>query len=411
MNDMRTKGGRFPLRLALPTLLVAFLCVDLASRFISYDAIAFRAWEAVTTKRLVTRMARLFRPSPHPTLGIFEPNLFVEIDRAYGDLASMSNRPWMREYHRERFSTDELGFRNKGKPSDRHVGLVLGTSFTAGSTLSDDETLPAQLSALVGGSVYNAGLGGSVYNADLFGGEDFAKLDLLLDSVNLAPGSMVVFEHLEKSDAPELPHSASPPPTSSTGGGGRLRRELDRVKGLMDKLDEIASFSPFRIVLRRWRSRLENDKVFPNSSAERVEIASLRNGDKILLSPSERALSEDKTRSALPGVAFWRFLKERLARRGLRLFVVLVPTQYSIYAPLTTEARPPVHGPLYLAEALRALRAAEIGAIDSSPTLADAASQGLANRHYVYWRDDTHWNKEGVSLVARAIAKEWAPGP
>src|SRR5262247_2421093 len=62
----------------------------------------------------------------------------AESTRASGDLAALSNRPALREFRREVFTTDAHGFRNPDI-------VVFGDSFAAGSGVSDDETLSAQL--------------------------------------------------------------------------------------------------------------------------------------------------------------------------------------------------------------------------------------------------------------------------
>src|SRR3954463_14989380 len=97
-----------PLRLrhAIVATMVVFLVVDLGSRFVSYESLAFRAWEAATTYDLVARVKKL---SEKTRLGRLQPNRIFDFPHAYGDLAAMSNRPWMRQYHVEKFTTDTLG--------------------------------------------------------------------------------------------------------------------------------------------------------------------------------------------------------------------------------------------------------------------------------------------------------------
>src|SRR5262249_14207235 len=99
------------------------------------DWLAFRTWEAAIS---------IDCP---PGIGSFDPGRVYRKDRAYGDLANIGNMPDWRQYRREEFTMDRLGFRN---PSLAHgarpVGFVLGDSFTAGAGISDEDTLPQQLS-------------------------------------------------------------------------------------------------------------------------------------------------------------------------------------------------------------------------------------------------------------------------
>lgn len=47
-----------------------------------------------------------------------------------------------------------------------------------------------------------------------------------------------------------------------------------------------------------------------------------------------------------------------------------------------------------------------IPVIDLTNILKDEARKKLALEEYVYWRDDTHWNSNGISVVSEYIAKQ-----
>ena len=42
-------------------------------------------------------------------------------------------------------------------------------------------------------------------------------------------------------------------------------------------------------------------------------------------------------------------------------------------------------------------------------SLREAARTALADRRYIYWLDDTHWNREGVKVAAEEVVETVAP--
>ncbi|HEX4406805.1 MAG TPA: hypothetical protein VH560_18325 [Polyangia bacterium] len=394
--------GPIALRRLIPAVLVLGLVLDVGSRFLPYDAVAFRGWEALSADPFVTQAWEVLTKKPPSLLASFRPNERYVNDRAYGDLAPMGNRPWLRQYHREVVTTDSLGLRNTAPPGAPHVALVAGTSFTFGSTMSDDETLPAQLSALLGGGVYNAGASDD---------DDF-HVDALLDRVNVAPGGTYILEHLERND----------PPTIGNPNAGRMVARLRRTFGdrYLDlrmayaEMNHWLDVSPLRVMLVRARKLVENDVVLPNSFAPFADLETLKNGDPMLFLPLDKTQDESPQRPADLGIPYWRHLADHLERRGLHFLVVLVPTKYTVYGPLTMSPPAALTGPRYLAEMSAALQAAGIANLDVTASLQSAARVGLPDHRYIYWRDDSHWNKDAVALVAESIAARmkalgWTP--
>ena len=99
-------------------------------------------------------IARRFRRLESP----FRPNVRIVSDYFRGDDAITGNLPAREHLPPITFSTDRFGFRNSNAVSQKPVDMVVfrGFSFTWGAGLSDDQTLPAVLSAMLNKSVYNA---------------------------------------------------------------------------------------------------------------------------------------------------------------------------------------------------------------------------------------------------------------
>ncbi len=373
------------LGLAIPLVLIVALCADVASRFLSYDLVTFRAWESMQ------------RMSPTGLGGGFDPDARYVSDRAYGDLASMGNQPDMRQYRREVFTTDRFGFRNPSRPPGTAYSTVMvGTSFTAGSSLTDEQTLSAQLENQLGEPVYNAvGLDPA----------DQAQVDGLLVRVGMRSGTFIQ-EYVESADAPALAmakkqlHNSSRPSERLHELFGAHYRDVRLaaawVRGWFKE-------SPLKLELFRIFKALEDDVVLPNPFRGKVVRKLLANGDPILFD-AERLSQRPPTTPASEAAEFWRDLSSRLRERGVSLLVVLVPTQYTVYGPLVADGSWISTGQDYLADIERELRARDVPVLNLTRVLQSAARHGLLKHRYIYWRDDTHWNADGASIAATEIA-------
>lgn len=92
-----------------------------------------------------------------------------------------------------------------------------------------------------------------------------------------------------------------------------------------------------------------------------------------------------------------------LARaRGIEPLIVLVPDKERVYAAsLPAGVRASVR-PSVLPEVEARLRSAGIRVVNLLPAFESAAGRG----ELLFWRDDTHWNPDGIRLAARTIAPE-----
>jgi hypothetical protein len=82
--------------------------------------------------------------------------------------------------------------------------------------------------------------------------------------------------------------------------------------------------------------------------------------------------------------------------------IFFVPVKYRVYAQWLPAQSLPNEQWKYLAEAARQ---AGIPAHDLTPVLRAEAERLLPQGHYVYWRDDTHWNCNGMRVVAAEVAR------
>jgi SGNH hydrolase-like domain, acetyltransferase AlgX len=359
-----------------PAVMVAAATMNPALSFKGVDWLAFRTWEAAVSVEC---------PSG---VGPFEPGKVYRKQRAYGDLANIGNMADMRQYRREEFTVDLLGFRNpRSVQNERPAGFVLGDSFTAGAGISDDDTLPQQLTAEAGKFFYNAG----TVTGDL------AKAEVVSSTLNLTQGT-VVYELLERSarNGPSSTEAAKHPCEAgsfwNTSGVGRAATLF------------ASSHSPALLLSRKLVKRIENDFWLPNPYGRDVVRRRLQNGQEILFYPDDfKPVS--RGRIAMEWSAYFADLQRGMAARNLKPVVLRVPNKCTVYGQLLDEKVEDLGGDRLLSAIEAELRKQKVPAINLTQTLQASAARALARDEYVFWRDDTHWNPLGIKLAAEAL---WA---
>lgn len=358
----------FPERL-MPLLLALMVAIDAGCRFLPVEWFAVRPWEAVTSQ-----------PAPGAP---FRPSYRFTHDRAYGDLALLGNWPALRHYRKEVFTTDAHGFRQTpgGLPP---AAIVVGDSFTAGFGVCDEETLPAQLARVTGRGFYNAGGRPMGPNAII----------AIADRLGLREG-LVLYQLLERDVAPSVPRE-----TEASARPSRRYQLMAASAGLWGPIERYLTYSPVQILAGRAFRRLLDDTILPNQASRRVEVRRLRNGASMLFYPLD--LRQHRMVRATSG-AYFSWLAAKLAPRRLRLAVVLVPNKYSVYSPLLAVSEPSANA--YMAAMSAAIAKERVPVLNLGPLLQSRAASALAEERTLYWPDDTHWNREGIAISARAIAR------
>ncbi len=390
----------------LPCLLLVTAVLDVGLRFLPTERYAWRGWE----------VARRYRPVDGSAP--FGPGVRYRTERTYGELAALGNLPQLRQYRPETFTTDAHGFRTgpadgagtsgplrTGAAPERErpgpetrvqppAAIVIGSSFGVGLGVSDEQTLAAQLEALSGRSVYDAG-----------GQFDDVSVEAVLRIArryDMREG-LVVLEWLERHD------EAAP-----IGGAGQLDRAERACLRLLGRwgppgctrLRGVVTVSPLRILAERALRALQDDRLLPNGYRSRVVPRRLANGETMLFHPDEvaafyRSQSEETAAAYVQGFA------AELARANLELVVVLVPHKYSVYYPLFADPAPPSpDAEPFLDRLERRLRQSEVSVVNLSATYHDLTVQGFARREHLYWLDDAHWNPRGIAVAAASILRE-----
>jgi len=374
------------LRTVLPAAMFLAFAFDLGARLVPLGWLSYHTFEPALRQW-------------HTSIGPFEPGRVVVKEHAYGDLGVLGNLHSFREYRRQEFRVDQLGYRNSPLPDGTtYAGIVLGDSFVIGIDEPDEFTLPGQLTKLSGAHYYNAGSG------------PFPPLDTLakIASRLRVSSGVVVVELLERRTrlAPSpLQMVAKPAPRPSTSVLPAIFAPVGRLLAL--KLEIQSRFpSPGRILCQRIFKQVQDGVILPNRYACRVYTKKLINGDELLIYPED--LDQVGNIDALS--TGWSSLvaafRDRLAEQNLKVVVLIVPNKFTVYAPLSqTTLNDPGGAPL-LETLENKLRSRGVPVVNVTSAFRREAANRLPRHEYLYWRDDTHWNASAIQIAAELVWRE-----
>jgi hypothetical protein len=309
--------------------------------------------------------------------GTHRTNVTYQNAHAYGDLATYGNCTACRQYRPESVHIDSRGFANPDS-SRAYDAILVGDSFGLGVQQSAGETLASQISSRTGLSVYNAcRVGRAISREDLMA---------LIDELGIANG-IVFFELMDRSLSA----------TDSSAEEPKLNR--------LDRWYKNAEYSPLANISRDIVGRLYDGHFMPNPYTARIVRKLLPGGQTLLFFP------EDLERTEPSRTEWWAkyltVLNKELRQRNFQLIVILLPSKYTVYQALIRDATKTDKS-----EALKELEEKLHGlpVVNTSPALQQAAADELAHGRLLYWRDDTHWNAEGVRVAAEQLQTQYPGG-
>jgi hypothetical protein len=296
----------------------------------------------------------------------YVPNQEVTIQETHGDLIAVGfSHPEVesiRETRREHFFSDDNGYPNKGKTHGRFTAILAGDSFIAGNGNDAADTVAAQLRSR-GIDVYNLG-----HNGDI--GEYLASLRYAKNSLGIdGPGYIFAYEGNDFAGVNYCVSAESP-----VGGIRDLHRSMKELH-----------ISRFLTALYGHLARTAQPPA--------IEIASVGNKNQGFLLESI-ANASVKT---YDGKCLSKLLQEY---RDVVSAIFFIPVKERVYE------YDGVKGESIYAKALAsAAETLHVPFVDLTEPLINRAKELLPRGKYVFWRDDTHWNREGAAVAAREVER------
>lgn len=346
----------------------------------------FRAWEALTVFSNNSILSGPFYPNSH--LKMIEE----------GDLG-----------HREGFSVekpvewfvDKHGFRKKNTGKKKHEIVIIGDSYIAGATLSQEETLSEQLEKKLGVSVYP-------YAPKTF--NDYIQDKRFLDN----PPDIVIFEAVEKLilHVPYPNTDLKPKPTlfdeiKFSKAIQNPAIALDRLKKrqlfnfLYAKLEDI----PKEIILKLFASpkAISASEPLLETEAGTIENFGLnvgKGGKMIFARQADEYFVEATDRSIkIDGLDKFIEYKDWLSKKGTKFILLPIPNKENIYFEDIIGGRKVTN----LRRLIDVSKKSGLITIDTQ-ALYENKERVYPNR-LLYHLDDTHWTAYGVEVVTEELAK------
>ena len=366
----RTRRALHPALVGVTAVMLSITAADLGLRPTGAARV-----EGLRTERL-PRM---------PLVQRFAPNAALSM-HLVGDIGARTGHPHLYEARRLVFRSDAFGFRNDRVPEEIDL-LVLGDSFGVG-VVSQDETVASLLAAQTRRRVYDLSQPGTSPWAQY--------VNLLVEAPRLrfARGAAVVWllytgndlidEYADVWTAEALPWQ---------GTLGRWRVELDNFR---------ARSAVQGVIARAWHFGLgatpvpAQGRVLPNGVPFLVLSDAEYEARRPLADVTADANWPRLRKTLAEGAAF-------LARHGVALTVVVLPTKGEVYRWLLDE-REPAPADLqpsgFATAVLDACRELGVRGVDAKPAFARQAQARFARSgETLFFRDDTHPNRAGNAVI------------
>lgn len=365
------RPSRWSLGRLLPLTLVVWAVLDVLPRFGPLE------WLELDPVQIAQRAPERYGP--------FKANLRLQAPYAGTEGRLANVRP---EEFREPvvFTTDSLGFRLSPFAAEEQAAALVfgGFSFTFGSALSDDETFPSVLGSMLGVRTYNAGR----FQGDP---ETAEEMDWLLNRLG---GTVRTAVYVYADAAPTKPVGRPTAPTEAESLYAYAKRY---VRGWR-------MMSPIEILSVRFHKALTAGDLLPNELDYKVVPTHLPNGDRVLLWRNEIEAWDAPDLASAGGqaefIAWWR---DELKRRNIEMSVLLLPSKTEVYGPMLL-GRSSVVKESFLNVFETELQRREIPVLNALTELRASAARDISQGTLSFYREDSHWNPEGVSRLASAVA-------
>ena len=291
----------------------------------------------------------------------FYPNYTIEMDEI-GDLGFHTSKAIKKHVI---WKTDDLGFRNDSIIHNPDI-LLIGDSFVAGTSLTQDKTLTAILDTLTKNKY-------RIYN---IAPATFSSFMSLVNHKIIKKPKMIILFSVERFMYLK----------ADTSENILLSKELEK-QNHYEKFDETVD-RLVKFTSRQWFSSLFKKRTgigFPSAV-----------NSKMLFFEGSKSIKRDLDIYKGSQLALSRY-NEKCKQMGIQFLFVPMPNKESVYWELV----PYKKQPNLLFRIDSALKKQNIAVINTLALYNEERRKG----HWLYHFDDTHWNENGVTAVANEIVK------
>jgi hypothetical protein len=337
-----------------------------------------------------------------PYLGLVSSRSHTVVaERAIPEGARLTNRRDFLSLRIERFTIDERGYRNGPEMRiDRPKAVLIGSSFSLGMALNDEDIFSARLNQQLGRVIYNAS---ATFDPVL-------RADRMIETARAVgmKNGWILFEVLNRQ-----PLQFGPP-----SSGYSLRIIVEQwLKNLLTAAGFTAQdWAPAISLTRRilypaaltraatlLNMRLQDGHLLPNPFRYHYSEEQLITGRHVLVYSGDKQFAQNPASPQATADPLIR-LRDQLDRQGYHLAVLLLPNAYSVYYPLYRDHPANDASARYMTELTARLSGNKVPVLNLLPTLRDAARSELNSDHMIYYSDDAHWNPLGCAVAANVTA-------
>lgn len=306
----------------------------------------------------------LLLQSKIPFYGPYFPNVNIQSVEV-GDLAYYTEFAINKKVI---WKTDELGFRNEVVINKPDI-LVIGDSFIAGTSLSQEQTFTNQLSKEFHGKF-------EIYN---FAPSSFSYWVRLMEQGTLKKPKYLIFSCVER----YIPEVFVPTKNNYDSCRERIKYEIRKI-GLAPVVDRLTRFYSLKWVAARIRNNTGNG------------IQSGINKKMFFLhgkSVGER--KEDDIHKTVEAIVSYKKYCDSI---GVKFLFLPMPNKETVYYDLV----PLPQQPNFIFKVNALLKQNGISTVN---TLA-IYNKSRSIDKFLYQLDDTHWNPYGVHIIARTVKEK-----
>lgn len=330
--------------------LLPFVIWTIIEAVLPFTTFTHRHYEAIEFKTEV----------PHQTKNY--PNITSSMD-AVGDLCHHSKNAVIKK---ENWKTDKLGFRNDAFIEQADI-LLIGDSFTQGSSLNAEETITNKVKSNQKIKIYN------------MAPSSLSEFDKLLKSKTIKKPKLLIFEIAERN----VPHAIK-------------SYDIREKSSLTEKLNALFGIGNFNVYL---------DKAFKYNSVDWLKariynkkgtgIPGIQNSKMFFLVGSyQKNRDYDLIATANTIISYKKYCESL----GIKFVFLPMPNKESVYYDFVPLAKQPD----YLFKLDSILKKSNVATIN---TLKIYNDYRMKNKKLLYHLDDTHWNSNATEIIADEIIK------